>query len=89
MVNAAFARLVIDVEVLKVVVEVDTTRTKIAAQKCRVRGEYGGDIDVTLPAKRYGHANLPFMEMSDYGLGELSGDVLHKSIDQHDIKGGG
>jgi len=86
-VNAAFARLVVDVEVLKVVVEVNTARAKIAAQKCRVRGEYGGDIDVALPAERYGHPNLPFVEMSDYGLGKLPRDVLHENRDQHSIKG--
>jgi len=49
-VDTAFARLVIDVEVLKVVVEVDATRAKIATQKCCVGGEHSGDIDVALPA---------------------------------------
>ena len=86
MVNTAFSRLVIDVEILKVVVEVDTTRAKIATQECRVRGEYGGDIDVALPAERYGHADLPFMEMSDHGLGELSRDVLNKCRGQYRVR---
>ena len=83
MVDTAFARLVVDIEILKIVVEVDTTRAKISTQKCRVCGEYSGDINVTLPAERYGHANLPFVEMSDYGLGELPRDVLHEYGDQH------
>ena len=86
MVDAAFARLMIDVEVLEVIVKVDATRAKIATQKSRVGCEYRGDIDVTLPAERYGHANLPLMEMSDYGLGELSRDVLYEGRGQHNFR---
>ena len=77
MVNAAFARLVVNVEVLKVVVKVDATGAEIATKKCRVRGEYGGNIDVAFPAKRDGHTNLPFVKMGDYGLGKLPRDVLY------------
>ena len=86
MVNAAFARLVVDVKVLKVVVKVDATRAEIATQKRSVGGEYSGDIDMAFPAERYGYANLPFVEMGDYGLGQLSGDVLHVSGDQYGVK---
>jgi len=85
-VNTAFARLVIDVKVLKIVIKVNTPRTEIAAQKRRVRGENGGDINVTFPAERYRHANLPFVEVGNYGPGELSRDVLHRSGDQHGTK---
>ena len=86
MVNPAFARLVVDVEVLKVVVKVNATSAEIAAKKSRVRGEYSGDIDMALPAERNGHANLPFVKMGDYGLGQLPRDVLHASGDQFSIK---
>jgi hypothetical protein len=79
-VNATFASLVINVEVLKIVVKVDTTRTEVAAQKCRMCGENCGDIDVTLPAQGYGYASLPFVKMSYNGFVELSGDVLHMVI---------
>lgn len=78
----------VDIEILKVVVEVDTTRAKIATQKRRVRGEYSGDIDVALPAERDGHTNLPLVEMSDDGLGELSRDVLRESRGQCSVKKG-
>ena len=81
MVNAAFARLVIDVEILKVVVKVDATGAEIAAKKSRVCGKYSGDIDVAFPAERDGHADLPFVKMGDYGLGKLPGDILHISRD--------
>ena len=67
----------VDVEVLKVVVEVDATGAEIAAKKSRVRGEYSGDVDVTFPAERDGHANLPFVKMGDYGFGQLPRDVLY------------
>ena len=81
-VNAAFPRLVVDIEVLKIVVEVDAARAEVATQECRVCGEYGGDVNVAFPAKRYGHADLPFVEMGNYGLGKLSGDVLYVSRGQ-------
>ena len=86
MVNAAFARLVVDIEVLKVVVKVDATGAEITAKKGRMCGEHSSDIDMAFPAERYGYANLPFVEMGDYGLGQLSGDVLHVSGDQCIIK---
>ena len=85
-VNAAFSRLVVDVEVLKVVIKVYATRTEIAAQKSSMGGEYGGDIDVAFPAERDGHTNLPFVEMGDYGFGQLSRDVLHVSGGQCGVK---
>ena len=69
----------VDVEVLKVVVKVDATRTEISTEEGSVSGEYGGDIDVAFPAERYGHTDLPFVEVGDYGLGQLPRDVLHVS----------
>lgn len=67
----------IDVEVLEIVVKVDTTRAEVAAQKCRVCGENCGDVDVAFPAQGYSYPSLPFVEVSYYDLVELSRDVLH------------
>lgn len=86
MVNTAFARLVVDVEILKVVVKVNATGAEIAAKKSGMCGEYSGDVDMAFPAERDGHADLPFVKMGNYGLGELPGYVLHVSGDQHNIK---
>jgi hypothetical protein len=37
-----------------------------------MRGENGGDIDMTLPAERNSESGLPFMEMSDNSSVELT-----------------
>ena len=49
-VDATLARLVVDIKVLEVVVEVDAAGAKVSTQKGGVCGEDGGDVDVTLPA---------------------------------------
>lgn len=85
-VNAAFARLVIDVKVLEVVVEVDTACAEVTAQQRSMRGENGGDIDVAFPAEGDGHPSLPLVEVSYYGLVELPRDVLHAVESQYLIE---
>ena len=82
MVNAAFACLVIDVEVLEVVVEINTTRAEVATQKGCMSRENSGDIDVTFSAEGDGHASLPLVKMSYNSLFELSSDVLHVVVNQ-------
>ena len=47
-VDPAFSGLVIDIEVLKIVVEVDATGAEVAAKERSVGGKYRCDIDVTL-----------------------------------------
>lgn len=75
----------IDVEVLEVVVKIDTARAKVATQKCCVRCEDGGDIDVAFPAEGDGNAGLPFVKMSYHDLFELSGDVLRVIANQYSV----
>ena len=84
MVDTAFACLVVDVKVLEVVVKINATRAKVATQESCVRSENSGDIDVTFPAERDGHANLPFVKMGYHGPVELSSDVLHVVVNQYD-----
>lgn len=50
-VDTALASLVVNVKVLEVVVEVDTTSAEVTAQKRRMGGENSGDIDVAFPAQ--------------------------------------
>ena len=85
MVYTAFACLVIDVEVLEVVVKIDATRTEVTTQKCGMRCENSGDIDVAFPAEGDGHASLPFVKMSYYGLFELSSDVLYVAVNKYNV----
>jgi hypothetical protein len=79
-VNSAFARFVVHVKVLQIVVKVDGTRTQIASKKSSVRGEDGGDVDVSLPAEGDRKACLPFVEVGDNRCGRLSGNVLDGNV---------
>ena len=76
MVDTTLAGLVVNVEVLEVVVEVDTARAEVTAQKRRMGSENSRHIDVAFPAQGYGYTSLPFVEMGYHDLVELSGDVL-------------
>lgn len=64
-INAALACLGVHVEMLQVVVEIDRTGTEVTAQQCRVRSEYGRDIDLSLFGKRQRDAGQPFVKMRD------------------------
>ena len=75
-VDAALARLVVDIEVLEVVVEVDGACTEVAAEEGSMGREDGSDVDVPLAAERDGEACLPLVEVGDDGLIELARDVL-------------
>ena len=76
MVDAALARLVVDIEVLEVVVEVNGAGTEVAAEEGSMGREDGSDVDVPLAAERDGEACLPLVEVGDDGLIELARDVL-------------
>ena len=68
-VDAALARLVVDVEVLQVVVEVYASGAEVAAEEGCVGCEDGADVDVPLSAEGDGEACLPFVEVCDDGGG--------------------
>ena len=77
MIDPTFACFVVNVEVLKVVVEVDASRAKVSAEQCGVSCEDGGNVDVTFSEKRNSETCLPFMEMGyDSGF-ELTSDILN------------
>lgn len=75
-VDTALACFVVDIKVLEVVVEVDGASAKIAAEKSRVSGEDGGYVDVSLATERDCETGLPFVEVGNYGLVKLTGDIL-------------
>ena len=77
MIDSTFACFVVDIEVLKVVVEVDASRAKVSAEQCGVSCEDGGNVDVTFSKKRNSETCLPFMEMGYDSSFELTSDILN------------
>ena len=77
-VDTTLARFVIDVEVLKVVVEVDAASAQIATKKGGMGRENCCHIDVSFPAKRDGKASLLLVEMGNDGLLKVMSDKLSK-----------
>lgn len=80
-VYATLACLVIDIKVLEVIVKVDAASAEVAAEESGVRGEDGGDIDVTLATEGDSETSLPFVKMGDDGGIELACGVLRGCID--------
>lgn len=64
-VNATLARLGIDIEVLKVVVEVDRAGAKVSTQKCSMGGEDCRNIYPSFLSQGKGYACKPLVEMRD------------------------
>ena len=77
MIDSTFACFVVDIEVLKVVIEVDASRAKVSAEQCGVSCEDGGNVDVTFSEKRNSETCLPFMEMGYDSSFELTSDILN------------
>lgn len=67
MVNSSLACLVVAVEVLQVIVEVNRSCAKIAAEKSSVCSKHSCHIDVTLATEGDGYSDLPLVEVGDYG----------------------
>ncbi len=72
MVDSAFARLMVDVKVLQVVVKVHGTSAEISAEQRCMSGENSSDVDMTLATKRDSKASLPFVEVCHDSRRELS-----------------
>lgn len=80
-VDTSLARLVVDVKVLEVVVEINTSSTQVSSEEGSVRGEDGRDVDVPLPAEGNGETSLPFVEVGHdcrvgFSASELRGSAL-------------
>ena len=62
-VDAALARLVVDIEVLQVVVEVNGAGTEVAAEEGSMSSENCCDVNMALSAQGDGEAGLPLVEV--------------------------
>lgn len=60
MVYATLSSFVIDVKELEVVVEIDASSAKVAAEASCMGSENGVNIDMTLSAERNSQSGLPF-----------------------------
>ena len=78
-VDSTFTRFVVHVEVLEVVVKIDTAGAEVSTQERRVRGKDRGDVDVSFAAERDGEAGLPLVEVRDDGFAGLVRDVLDEN----------
>jgi hypothetical protein len=62
-VDTPLSSLVVDIKVLQVVVEINTSSTQVPSQQSSVGGENGSDVDMPFPAKSNSETSLPFVEM--------------------------
>lgn len=75
-VDTSFARLVIDIEVLEVVVEINAASAEIPSEKRCVGGKNGGHVNVPFSKKGNRETSLPLVEVGDHrGIG-LGSDIL-------------
>lgn len=77
-VDTTLPRFVIDIEVLKIIVEVDGASAEVSAQECCMSCKDSGDIDVPLPAERNGDPGLPFVEVRNNCGMKLAREILKK-----------
>jgi hypothetical protein len=75
-VDSAFSGFVVDIEVLKVVVEIDGASAEVSTEQGSVRCEYGCYVDVAFATEGDGEACLPFVEVGNDGCMELARHVL-------------
>ena len=75
-IDAALAGLVINVEVLEVIVEVNTASAQITAKECSMGGEHGRDVDMALSAQGDRETGLPLVEVDDDRCGQLASYIL-------------
>jgi hypothetical protein len=67
-INTSLSSFAVDVKVLQVVVEINTSGTKVSTEKSSVSGEDGSHVNVSLSTQGDSETSLPFVEMGDDGL---------------------
>lgn len=77
-VDSTLARLVVDVEVGQVVVEVNRSSAEVATEESGVGGEDGGNVNVTLAAEGDSETGLPLVKVGDDGLAALARRELYR-----------
>ena len=72
----------VNVEVLKVVVEVDAAGTKVATKKGGMCCEYSCNVNMALAAKGDREARLPLMKMGNHSGFLLPSDILAECVNK-------
>lgn len=75
---ATFASFMVNIKVGKIVVEIDTSSTEIATEKCCVCGKNGGNINVAFTGEGDGKSCLPFVEVGNYSCVGLACNILRR-----------
>lgn len=75
-VDSALARLVVDIEVLEIVVEIDGARAEVTSEQGRVGGEDSSNVDMALAAQGDRETGLPLVEVRNDSLVLSPGNVL-------------
>ena len=69
-VDTPLSSFMINIKVLQVVVEINTSSTQVSAEQSSVSGKDGSYVDMSLSAEGNSETGLPFVEMGyDCGLG--------------------
>ena len=76
MIYPTLACLMVDVKILKIVVEIDTSSAKVSAKEGCMGSKDRGDVYVALAAQGDGETRLPLVKVGDNGRCELPCDVL-------------
>lgn len=58
----------VHIEVLQVVIEINTSSTKVSTEQSSVSSEDGRNINMTLSAQRDSETRLPFVEVGNDSL---------------------
>ena len=81
MVDTPLSSFMINIKVLQVVVEINTSCTQVSTKKSSVSSKDGGYVDMPLPAKGNSETGLPFVEMSyNCGFGLSGRELISASI---------
>jgi len=71
----------VDIKVLQVVVEINTSSTQVSTEQSGVSGKDGSYVDMPLPAKGDSETGLPFVEVgNDCGFRFSGGKLISASI---------
>jgi len=80
MVDSPLSSFVVDVEILKIVVEVDGAGTQVTTKKGCMCSKDSGNVDMTFTTKGDCKTSLPLVEVGNDSSGQLPRDILHKNF---------
>jgi hypothetical protein len=80
MVDSPLSSFVVDVKILKIVVEVDGAGTQVTTKKGCMCSKDSSNVDMTFTTKGDCKTSLPLVEVGNDSGGQLPRDILHKKI---------